>query len=190
MTTHRVVHMTRTCFKIRTVCYPQHDHFFFICTQLFLALTVVTVVVLTDASVKVVLYKRCTFCPVFFALSTTEEASHSWGETYGRSEASKAGVWETIGRIMTQPESLKNYILRFAVGGIFEHKLFFVCWYAHQSTCHKCSPYHEEAERSISKQKSPGNITEKKLKVGKNRLDLLLRADRNDLRPAKQCSCR
>ena len=36
-----------------------------------------------DASVKVVLYKRCKFCPVFFALSTTEEASHSWGETFG-----------------------------------------------------------------------------------------------------------
>ena len=34
-------------------------------------------------SVKVVLYKRCKFCPVFFALSTTEEASHSWGETFG-----------------------------------------------------------------------------------------------------------
>ena len=81
------------------------------CNQLFLALTDVTVVALTDASVKVVLYKRCTFCPVFFALSTTEEASHSWGETFGRSEASKAGVWETIGRIMTRPESLKNYIL-------------------------------------------------------------------------------
>ena len=53
------------------------------CNQLFLALTDVTVVALTDASVKVVLYKRCTFCPVFFALSTTEEASHSWGETFG-----------------------------------------------------------------------------------------------------------
>ena len=52
------------------------------CNQLFLALTDVTVVALTDASVKVVLYKRCTFCPVFFALSTTEEASHSWGETF------------------------------------------------------------------------------------------------------------
>ena len=25
-------------------------------------------------------------------------------------------------------------ILRFAVGGIFEHKLFFVCWYPHRST--------------------------------------------------------
>ena len=35
------------------------------------------------------LYKRCTFCPVFFALSTTEEASHSWGEAFGRSEASE-----------------------------------------------------------------------------------------------------
>ena len=81
------------------------------CDQLFLALTDVTVVALTDASVKVVLYKRCTFCPVLFALSTTEEASHSWGETFGRSEASKAGVWETIGRIMTRPESLKNYTL-------------------------------------------------------------------------------
>ena len=45
----------------------------------------------------------------FSGLSTTEEASHSWGETFGRSEASKAGVWETIGRIMTRPESLKNY---------------------------------------------------------------------------------
>ena len=66
------------------------------CNQFFLALTDVTVVALTDASVKVVLYKRCTFCPVFFALSTTEEASHSWGETFGRSEASKAGVLETI----------------------------------------------------------------------------------------------
>ena len=53
------------------------------CNQLFLALTVVTDVALTDTSVKVVLYKRCTFCPVFFALSTTEEASHSWGETFG-----------------------------------------------------------------------------------------------------------
>ena len=42
-------------------------------------------------------------------IHTTEEASHSWGETFGRSEASKAGVWETIGRIMTRPESLKNY---------------------------------------------------------------------------------
>ena len=73
-----------------------------------IALTDVTVVALTNASVKVVLYKRCTFCPVFFALSTTEEASHGWGETFGRSEASKAGVWETIGRIMTRPESLKN----------------------------------------------------------------------------------
>ena len=68
------------------------------CNQFFLALNDVTVVALTDASVKVVLYKRCTFCPVFFALSTTEEASHSWGETFGRSEASKAGVLETIGR--------------------------------------------------------------------------------------------
>ena len=68
------------------------------CNQLFLALTDETVVALTAASVKVVLYNRCTFCPVFFALSTTEEASHSWGETFGRSEASKAGVWETIGR--------------------------------------------------------------------------------------------
>ena len=30
------------------------------------------------------LYKRCKFCPVFFALSTTtEEASHNWGETFG-----------------------------------------------------------------------------------------------------------
>ena len=29
------------------------------------------------------LYKRYIFCPVFFALSTTEEASHSWGETFG-----------------------------------------------------------------------------------------------------------
>ena len=55
----------------------------FFCNKLFLALTDVTVVALTDASVKVVLYKRCTFCPVFFALSTTEEASHSWGETFG-----------------------------------------------------------------------------------------------------------
>ena len=53
------------------------------CNQLFLALTDVTHVALTDASVKVVLYKRCTFCPVFFARSTTEEASHSWGETFG-----------------------------------------------------------------------------------------------------------
>ena len=56
------------------------------CNQLFLALTDVTDVAarLTDASVKVVLYKRCKFCPVFFALSTTEEAaSHSWGETFG-----------------------------------------------------------------------------------------------------------
>ena len=53
------------------------------CSQLFLALTDVNDVALTDASVKVVLYKRCTFCPVFFALSTTEEASHSWGETFG-----------------------------------------------------------------------------------------------------------
>ena len=43
----------------------------------------VTDVALTDASGKVVLYKRCKFCPVFqFALSTTEEASHSWGETF------------------------------------------------------------------------------------------------------------
>ena len=50
------------------------------CNQLFLALTDVA---LTDASVKVVLHKRCKFCPVFFALSTTEEASHSWGETFG-----------------------------------------------------------------------------------------------------------
>ena len=72
--------MTKACFKVRTVCYHQHDHF---CNQLFLALTDVTVVALTDANVKVVLYKRCTFCPVFFALSTTEEASHSWGETFG-----------------------------------------------------------------------------------------------------------
>ena len=48
---------------------------------------------------------------------------------------------------------------------------------------YKCSPYHEEAERSTSKQKSPGNTPEKKLNIGKNRLDL--RADRNDLRPAK-----
>ena len=52
------------------------------CNQLFLALTDVTDAALTDASVKVVLYKRCKFCPVFFALSTTEEASHSWGETF------------------------------------------------------------------------------------------------------------
>ena len=74
--------MTSTCFKICTVCYDQHDHFFF-CNQLFLALTDVTDVALTDASVKVVLYKRCKFCPVFFALSTTEESSHSWGETFG-----------------------------------------------------------------------------------------------------------
>ena len=65
--------MTSTCFKIRTVCYHQHDHF---CNQLFLALT-------DSVSVKVVLYKRCKFCPVFFALSTTEEASNSWGETFG-----------------------------------------------------------------------------------------------------------
>ena len=50
------------------------------CNRLFLALTDVA---LTDASVKVVLFKRCTFCPVIFALSTTEEASHSWGETFG-----------------------------------------------------------------------------------------------------------
>ena len=91
--------------------------------QLFLALTDVTVVALTDASVKVVLYKRCTFCPVFFALSTTEEASHSWGETFGRSEASKAGVWETIGRIMTRPESLKNYTSLSATD-ILDYKLF------------------------------------------------------------------
>ena len=73
--------MTRTCFKIRTVCYHQHDHFF--CNQLFLALTNVTDVALTDASVKVGLYKRCTFCPVFFAVSTTEEAAHSLGEVFG-----------------------------------------------------------------------------------------------------------
>ena len=53
------------------------------CNQLSVALTDVTDVALTDASVKVVLYKRCKFCPVFFALSTTEEASHSWGETFG-----------------------------------------------------------------------------------------------------------
>ena len=36
-----------------------------------------------DTCIKVVLYKRCKFCPVFFALSTTEEASRSWGETFG-----------------------------------------------------------------------------------------------------------
>ena len=72
--------MTSTCFKICTVCYHQHDHF---CNQLFLALTDVTDVALIDASVKVLLYKRWKFCPVFFALSTSEEASHSWGETFG-----------------------------------------------------------------------------------------------------------
>ena len=83
------------------------------CNQLFLALTDETVVVLTDASVKVVLYKRCTFCPVFFALSTTEEASHSWGETFGRSEASKAGVWETIGRIKILCAELEKNLRRF-----------------------------------------------------------------------------
>ena len=68
--------------KIRTVCY--HQHYLF-CNQLFLALTDVTDVALNDASVKVpvVLYKRCTFCPVFFALSTIKKASHSWGETFG-----------------------------------------------------------------------------------------------------------
>ena len=49
-----------------------------------LYLTDVTDVALTDASVKVVLYKGCKFCPVlFFARTTTEEASHSWGETFG-----------------------------------------------------------------------------------------------------------
>ena len=38
LTIHRAVHMTSTCFKTRTVCYHQHDHFF---NQLFLALTTV-----------------------------------------------------------------------------------------------------------------------------------------------------
>ena len=51
--------------------------FFFFCNQFsFLALT-------DSVSVKVVLYKRCKFCPVFFGLSTAEEASHSRGETFG-----------------------------------------------------------------------------------------------------------
>ena len=68
------------------------------CNQLFLALTDVTDVALTDASVKVVLYKRCTFCPVFFAVSTTEEASHSWGETFGDQKRHWLVRWETIGK--------------------------------------------------------------------------------------------
>ena len=37
----------------------------------------------------------------------------------------------------------------------------------------KCSPYHEEADRSISKQTSLGNTPEKKAQSWNNRLDLL-----------------
>ena len=70
---HCAIQMTSTCFKIRTVCYHEHDHY---CNQLLLALA-------DGVSVKVVWYKRCKFCLVFSALSTTEEASHSWGETFG-----------------------------------------------------------------------------------------------------------
>ena len=76
----------------------KQDRMYIFYTTLLWHLHQLSVVALTDASVKVVLYKRCTFCPVFFALSTTEEASYSWGETFERSEASKAGMWETFGR--------------------------------------------------------------------------------------------
>ena len=82
----------------------------FFCNHLFLGLTDVTDVALTDASVKVVLCKRCTFCPVFFALSTTEEASHSWGETFGDQKRHRL-VCGNYWKIMTRPGSLINYVL-------------------------------------------------------------------------------
>ena len=79
------------------------------CNQLFLALTDVTDVALTDASVKVVLYERCTFCPVFFALSTTEEASHSSGERFGDQKHHRLVCGKTIGKSWPGQDHSKNY---------------------------------------------------------------------------------
>ena len=69
--------------------------------KLFLALT-------DRVSVKVVSYKRCKFCPVFFALSTTEEASHSWGEMFGDQKRHRLMCGELLEK-NDLASSLKNY---------------------------------------------------------------------------------
>ena len=51
------------------------------------------------------LYNRCTFCPVFFALSTTEEASHSWGETFG--DQKRHGL--VCGKLLEKPRSCPRH---------------------------------------------------------------------------------
>ena len=72
-------------------------------------------------------------------------------------------------------------IRRFSVGGVFEHRLFFVCWYPHRSTYLQVFSVPRRSWMLNLEAKIAVEHTRKKLEVGQNRLDLLLRTDRKDL---------